>query len=269
MGNQVQETGMERFRRLQKEAKALGITGQHNANEFEALIAQAKAEFAEPVEPIAPEKPVGSKLLVGTGLTVEEAAKIDAELRYRHEAEEKFKVERQKQLDYASIVAEADSLKIEIDLPENPTELQLAKARRKLGIEKTEVRPSPETVGIESSKRGYYIFTNREQEDALQIVNLGGKYTINLIPEQVHVLSEYHVKTWKRFAVTPVYERVSTGVVASPNSTGEFVEECKRTGSKPRFIFEYLGEAPADAPFGLVLDREILDKVMPKEESFA
>ncbi len=241
------ETGTERLRRLREEAKQLGIVGRMSADEFETAITQAKAGgIVESVE-----KPK-------MGLTTEEAAKIDARLKYEFEAQEKFRIERQKQIDRATIITESESLKIPIDLPENPTELELAKARQLLGIKKSEVKPSPETIGIESSKRGYYVFTNREQDDASHTVNLGGKYFIHLIPDQVHVLSEYHIKTWRRIAVVPVYERVP---IPGPAVEGQIKEECRRTGSKARFSFEYLGEAPQDAPFGLVTDTKILDKL--------
>lgn len=260
MENQVEETGMERLVRLRAEAKEMGIIGRMTADEFEAAIKEAKS----------PQAAVGIVEPAKTGLTVEEAAKIDARLKYEFEAQEKFKVERQRQIDRASIIAESELLKIPVSLSEHPTELELAKARTLLGIKKTEVKPSPETVGIEGgicpitgkiippSKRGYYIFTNREQDDAAHAPNLGGKYPLRLIPDQVHVLSEYHIRRWRKIAVTPVYERVP---VPGPAVEGRMGEECKRTGSKPRFSFEYLGEAPQDAKFGLVTDTKILNEL--------
>lgn len=253
MENKVEETGMERFRKLQKEAKAFGSTGLHTAEELEAFITQAKAGGI--VEPVAK-----------IGITAEEAQKIEARLKYEFEIQEKFKLERKIQTDRATIIAESETLKIKIDLPETPTELELAKARLKLGIEKTEIKPSPETVAIEKSKRGYYVFTNLEQDDASHTVNPGGKYVIHLIPDQIHVLSEAHIKLFKKFAVTPVYKRVSTGVVGGPDTTGKMGEVCKKVGSKPRFLFEYLGEASMDEPFGLVTNIEILEKLSVKEE---
>lgn len=239
------KNGLNRYHELQAVAKELGITASGSAEQLEAAIEAKKAER------------------VKVGLTPDEAAKIDARLRYEFEAQEKFRVERQIQSDRASIVAESESLKIPIKLPEKPTELELARARQTLGMKKIEVRPSPETVAIESSKRGYYIFTNIEQGDAAHTVNPGGKYIIHLIPDQVHVLSEFHIRLFRQKAVTPIYSRVP---IAGPPVEGRMGEECRRTGSKPRFTFEYLGEAPDDAPFGLVTDTKILDKVMPKEE---
>lgn len=262
MENQVKETGMERFRRLQAEAKELGITGHHKADEFEALIAQAKIDEEEAViiEPIKPSEKSANEI------TPEEAVKIDARLKYEDDVRERFRVARRIQIDRASIIAESEMLKIKVDLPEKPTELELARARQSLGMKKVEVKPSPETLAIEASKRGYYIFTNLEQDDAAHTVNPGGKYYINLIPDQIHVLSEWHIKFFRQKAVVPVYKRVPTGVAPGPDTVGKMAEECKRVGGKPRFSFEYLGEAPQDAPFGLVTDTKILDGLRSKEE---
>jgi hypothetical protein len=164
--------------------------------------------------------------------------------------------------DRAEIIAESESLCIPINLPAEPTELELAKARRTLGLKKKEVKPSPETLGIEAGKRGYYIFTNREQDDAMHTTNLGGKYFITLVPDQVHVLTDFHIKRWRKCAVVPQYSKVATGVVPSSATEGQAVEKCVRTGDKPRFSFEYLEEAPIDAPFGMVTDTVILDKLL-------
>lgn len=246
MENEVTETtpedGRKRYHRLKAEAKELGITVVGNAEQLEAAIAAAKE---------TPKK----------GLTAEEAAQIDARLKYEFEVQEKFRAERQMKIDRASIIVESKSLGIPIELPEKPTELELAKARQLLGMKKTEIKPSPETVAIESSERGYYIFTNREQDDAAHTVNPGGKYIIHLIPDQIHVLSAFHIKFFRQKAVTPIYQRVP---VAGPPIEGRMGEECKRTGSKPRFAFEYLGKAPQDAPFGMVTNTKILNELQPQ-----
>ncbi len=253
--NQVKETGLERLSRLRTEAKKLGITGQMTADEFQAAITAAK-ENPKTDDPLETPKP--------GELSVEEAKKIETRLRYEDEMREKFKRERQLTIDTASIIAESETLNIKIDLPKNPTELDLARARTKLGIKKIEVKPSPETIGIESSKRGYYVFTNREQDNAAHTVNLGGKYTIHLIPDQIHVLSEFHIKTWRRIAIVPTYERVP---VPGPAVEGQMGEECRRVGGKQRFAFEYLGEAPLDAPFGLVTNVKILNELKQEQLS--
>lgn len=247
---QVQETGMGRLNRLRKEAAEHGIKGVYTADEFEQLIAQAKAGTLP-----------ADKVETEVSLTDNEAAKIDAEMKYRFEAEEKIREQRRIQTEKAGIVAESEQLKIAVDLPENPTELQLAKARVKLGIEKTQVKPSPETVAIEASKRNYYEFMNIEQRDASHSTNPGGKYMIHLIAGQIHVLTEWHVRFFKQKAVSPVYERVETGIEPGPNTVGKLAQECRKVRGEPRWMFEYLGEAPQDAPFGLVTDMKILNEL--------
>ncbi len=252
MEDKVKETGLQRLARLRKEAAKLGIKGLFAADEFQRLIDEKKKM---PIESVPSEK--GS-----VRLSDDEAKKIRARLEYEDKVREEFKIARQIQIDRATIIAESESLKIKIDLPEKPTELELAKARVKLGIEKAEIKPSPETVAIESSKRGYYIFTNREQDDAAHTVNPGGKYVIHLIPDQIHVLSEAHIKLFRKFAVVPVYKRVKT---EGPPIEGQMGEVCKRVESKQRFSFEHLGEAPQDADFGLVTDTKILDELRKEQ----
>ena len=244
METQVEETGLTAYQELKAEAKELGIVGNLPKAELIEAIAAKKAETKGP-----------------TGISLKDATDIEARLRFEEETRDKIRAERRLITDKNELIAESESLNIPIDLPDNPTELDLAKARRTLGIKKKEIKPSPETLGIEAGKRGYYVFDNREQADANHTVNLGGKYVIHLIPDQVHVLSDYHIKKWREIAVRPKYERVPTGVVPGPETVGRAAEVCKRTGSTRRFAFEYLGEAPADAPFGMVTDAKILKKL--------
>lgn len=245
MTDKVEETGVARYHKLNKAAKELGInTDGMKADQIEAAIA------AE------------SKVEGPTGITLDEAKSIEARLRFEDETRDKIRRERQIATDRAQIIAESESLCIPIELSENPTELELARARQKLGIEKKAIKPSPETLGIEAGKRGYYMFNNLEQEDASHTTNPGGKYTIRLIPDQIHVLSDFHIKLFAKNAVRPVYGRVSTGVVAGPDTVGKPMERCQRIDSKRRWSFEYVGEAPQDAPFGLVTDSKILKDLM-------
>ena len=77
--NQVQETGMERLNRLRKEAATFGIKGVFTADEFEKMIAEKKA--GGQVTEKTPE--TASPATIESGLTDDEAAKIDSEMRYR------------------------------------------------------------------------------------------------------------------------------------------------------------------------------------------
>lgn len=254
MTDKVEETGQQRYQRLNKEAKEMGIdTNGMNTAQLVKAIEVKNGDSKTPSEKDDVKGP--------TGISTKEAKDIEARLRFEDETREKIRRERQLAADRAEIIAESESLGIPIDLSGSPTELDLARARQTLGIKKREVKPSPETLGIEAGKRGYYIFNNLEQEDANHTVNPGGKYVIHLIAGQVHVLSDYHIKFFANKAVRPVYERVQTGVNPSANTEGQVVEKCVMTGKKRRFSFEYLGEAPVDAEFGLVTDAKILEEL--------
>ncbi len=262
MEKQVNETGLQYHQRLQKEATGLGLSGKGNIETLEKAIADKQAEpFVVVEEPLKEtEKPQDGKI------SLEQAKGIRAQIMAEEEIRDQIKAERAIINERARIIVESESLHIKIDLPEQPTELDLARARKKLGLEKIAVKPSPETVAIENSQRGYYKFTNQEQDDARHTPNLGGKYVFHLVPNMIHVLSEYHIKRWAVSAVTPIYKRVSTGVVGGDATVGEAAEVCKRVGGKARFSFEHLGDAPDDAPFGLVYDQKILDKLESKKE---
>ncbi len=263
MDKQVKKTGLQYHNKLKQEAIGLGIPAKGDIKTLEKAIAEAKVNPPVIEESVKlPEKSQDGKI------SVEQAKAIRAQIMAEEQIRDQIKAERAIITERARIIAESESLHIKIDLPEHPEELDLARARKKLGLEKVAVKPSPETLAIESTQKGYYIFTNREQEDAMHTVNPGGKYTIHLIPDMVHVLSAAHIKLFRKFAIRPVYKRVATGVVGGPETVGQAAEKCVRTGNKPRFSFEHLEDAPDDAEFGLVYDQKILDKVMPKVEEF-
>lgn len=267
MEKQVKETGLQYYKRLKEKAISLGLSGKGKTPELEAAIAEATAtgSSGEPVvieETI--EKPKDGKI------SVDEAKAIRARLLAEEEIRDQIRAERAIINEHARITAESETLKIPSGLPlvEVCSEIDLARARTKLSMTKLEVKPSPETVAIENSQRGYYIFTNREQDDAAHTVNPGSKYTIHLIPDMVHVLSKFHIDFFRQKAVYPVYKRMPTGVVPGPNTVGQAAEKCVRVAGKPRFAFEYLGNAPDDAEFGMVLDQKILEEIIPKVEQF-
>ena len=228
---------------LKEQAKELGIDSRMSAEKLKTAIDAKMAEKGP------------------TGISLKDAKDIEARVRFAEETRDKIRREREIVTERAGLIAESESLCIPIDLPETPTELELARARTKLGVKKKQVRPSPETIAIEASKKGYYVFINRIQDDASHSTNPGGKYMIHLIPDQVHVLSEWHVRYFKQHSIEPVYDRVKTGVVPGPNMEGRAVEECRRVSDKPRWAFEYLGEAPQEAKFGLVTDAKILKEL--------
>ena len=121
---ETKENVAERLDRLREEARQLGITGRMTADDFEAAIAQAKdGSVKDGSEQVKDDSEFVSGI-TSSGITPEEAKKIEARLKFEDETREKFKRERQNKIDRATIIAEAQVLKIKIDLPETPTELE-------------------------------------------------------------------------------------------------------------------------------------------------
>jgi hypothetical protein len=186
---------------------------------------------------------------------------IAATVRIEAEEREKLKQEYRLTQERSEIIAESESLGIPIELPDPCTVLDLAKARQKLGMEKTRVKPSPETLAIEASEKNYYIFRNLEQDDVDVSCNVGGKYRFDFIPDQIHVLPKYITTYMRKRAVVPVYSRIQV-----PGATeGSFKEITKKTSVKQRFSFEFVDKAPQEAEFGVVLDEALKAKLLNKE----
>lgn len=232
MDNEVKKTaneGVSEYHKLNKEAKSIGIdtTGMDK----EAIV-----------------KAVQRKQIAGTErIRAEEAEKIRQEYRLKQERGE--------------LIAESEAAAIPIDLPDPCTDADLAKARNRLGLEKKKVKPSPETLAIEASSRNYYIFRNLQQDDVDITCYPGGKYRFHLMPGELHVLPAYLPKLFRSRATEPVYKRIPV-----KNAQGEVVgENTVKTADKPRFTFELVGEAPQDAPFGLVTDESLKAKLLEKE----
>lgn len=128
------------------------------------------------------------------------------------------------------------------------------KADELLGIDpNTKRKPSPETLAIEASKKVYAIFNNREEEGLDITINKGGKYTFHFFDNKVHVVPEWLVKHLREKCLSPRYEMRKNPATGNTESV--------LASSKPRFLFEVLGDAPKDASFGIVLDDKVLEKL--------
>lgn len=286
MAKQVKKTGgVAEFHRLKKEAKELGIdVAKMNTDALIAAIQQKQAGGEESGDKSkAPEVSELDRLTcdavkLGIDIVVieddssrpmnkEEVVKAiqrkqiaDTE-RIRIEEREKIMQEYRLKQDRADIIAESESLCIPIDLPKVCTELDLAKARRDLGMKKVIPKPSPETLAIEASTKGYYIFRNLVQGDQDISCNVGGKHRFDFIPDELHCLPLYIIKFMRTRAVEPVYERVPV----KGQKDGDFGEITMQTGTKPRFTFEFIDEAPQEAEFGPVRDESLKAKLLQKE----
>lgn len=184
------------------------------------------------------------------------------------ELEEKVRLRLQEQSrmkrDIADIQAEAAVRGIKIDIPKEPTLQDVLKLKKELNLMIKEPIPSPETLAIEKSKKVYAVFHNREQEDMdIPEFTVGGKYWFHLWPEKVHILPEWIINHWRKTARYPIYDKT---MVPNPQAVkvGGTVEKVGRVGWKQRFLFEILGNAPANSSFGVVLDEKILSKLIPQ-----
>ena len=184
---------------------------------------------------------------------------VEMETAARLRLEEQSRMKR----DIAEIQAEASVRGIKIDIPKEPILEDIMKLKKQLNMMIKEPKPSPETLAIEASKKVYAVFHNREQEDMDVPFNVGGKHWFHFWPEKVHVLPEWLIGYLRRTAVVPVYEKKA---VPNPQAIkmGGTIEKVARTGSKQRFLFEILSDAPDNASFGVVFDEKILSKLTPQ-----
>lgn len=197
--------------------------------------------------------------------------RTEMETSARLKLEEKSRRER----DIAEIQAEAGLRGIKVDIPSEPTLVDIIRLKKELNLMVKEPKPSPETIAIEGgvdpetgkvippSKKIYALFHNREQEDMDVPFNVGGKYFFHLWPEKVHIIPEWLIDYLRRTARVPIYDKT---MVPNPQGikVGETVEKTERVGWKQRFLFEIIGDAPDKAPFGVVLDEKTLSKLIPQ-----
>lgn len=173
-------------------------------------------------------------------------------------------------IDIAEIKAEAGIRGIKIDIPKEPTLVDIARLKKELNLMIKESKPSPETLAIEASKKVYAIFHNREQEDMDVTFCPGGKHWFHLWPEKVHILPEWLIGWLRKAARYPIYDKT---MVPNPQAVkmGGTVEKVGRVGWKQRFLFEVINDdrgqpakVPDKASFGVVLDPKILSKLIPQ-----
>lgn len=188
---------------------------------------------------------------------IRKTVEIEERERMRLQAESKMKI------DIAAIVAESEIRGIKVDIPKEPTIVDIVRLQKQLLMTVKEPKPSPETLAIEASEKVYAVFLNMEQGDMNVPFNVGGKYWFHLWPEKVHVLPRWLIGYLRKKASTPIYGRVKVKDLMSAD-IDDVIERSVRKGVKPRFRFEILGDAPQNAKFGVVLDDKILKKLLPE-----
>lgn len=188
-----------------------------------------------------------------------ELAAIERHVRIEEEVREKQKAKSELKRRVAEVKASADLLKITIEIPDEPTILDVVRLEKKFGIKKKIPKPSPETVAIEASKKVYAIFRNLVQDDVDIRTNPGGKYWFHFWPGKVHVLPEWLIKYYrsnKNTAGTRPFTQYK-----ETQSHEKIAARMTRTELRQRFAFETIGDAPEDAKFGVVTDNTILSKL--------
>ncbi len=116
---------------------------------------------------------------------------------------------------------------------------------------------SPESKAIEASKKVYALFRNIANPGATEKINKGCLHTFTLYDGRVHILPQWLIDNLRKTVAgtEPQYETIPHPVNGEPVS--------RRTVVSRKDIFEVLSdmEVPKDAVFGVVLDKEILDKL--------
>ena len=176
-----------------------------------------------------------------------ENALIAKKVRQEEEIRMKLQLEFKLKHDMAEIKEAAEYANIKFTYPDEPTIQDVVRLKKKLGLELKKPKPSPETIGIEASKRGIYKFTNVDSKDVDVILQLGEKYFFHLWPRKKFVLPEFAVKIWEDRCVVPAYKQQLDPLDGVEKSVRDYANDEKR------FIFEYQGPAPADAEFGIVI----------------
>jgi len=176
-----------------------------------------------------------------------ESALMLKKVKQEEEMRMKLQMEFKLKHEMAEIKEAATYAGIMLEYPAEPTIQDVVRLKKKLGMEMKKPKPSPETLGIESSKKCFYKFTNVDAKDVDVILQLGEKYFFHLWPRKKFVLPEFAVKIWEERCVVPAYKpqlNELTGVTESVRDNAN---------DSPRFIFQYMGDAPSDAEFGIVI----------------
>lgn len=182
----------------------------------------------------------------------DDQAVMECRIRAEEAVRAKLKAENRMKQDIAELQATAAMNKVPLVIPDEPTLADITRLKKELGIKIKQPKPAPETIAIEKSKKVYAVFHNQEERD-VDVAFQKGAYRFELWPEKIHVLPEWLFGNLRETAVAPIYGRVED------KRTGHEVSE--RIGSRQRFLFEVIGDAPPDAEFGVVLDEAILAKL--------
>lgn len=140
-----------------------------------------------------------------------------------------------------------------------------AKAERKADVDRIitldpKRKPAPETVAIANSKKVYAVYFNQTSDENTDIeFNKGCTHTFHLYDGYIHVLPQCLIDEANDdenpTGKTPIH---GTRKDTRPGIIGEV---STIIGHKQRFRYEVKGDAPQEAKFGVVLDKDIYKKL--------
>ena len=175
-------------------------------------------------------------------------AALERQIRKEMEVRNKLKKEAEIRQGIVDIEAQAQLANVTVTIPDNPTLVDIVRLKKELGMKIKEPKPSPEALAIQKSKKIYATFRNLESR-GVDVPCLVGGHRFHFWPGRKHVIPEWIIGYCQRQCVSPVYERVTDPV------TGSTVSKLVR--SEPRFLWEVHGDAPVDAPFGVVIQSAV------------
>lgn len=145
----------------------------------------------------------------------------------------------------ADVEAEARLNHVEVTIPSDPTLADVVRLEKQLKMKVAEPKPSPETLAIRASKKVYATFINLEEKGVDVVSAPGGEHRFHCWPGKKHVIPEWLIKYHDEQCTVPVIKGVK-------NAEGNTIPT--KVGEEKRFLWQVHGDAPADAPFGVVIE---------------
>ena len=120
----------------------------------------------------------------------------------------------------------------------------------------TKGKPSPETVAIMNSKKVYAVYYNHTEDMNTDVeFRRGTAHKFHLYDQYLHVLPQCLIDD-ANDPENPTGKIPIHGTRKDP-TPGVIGERSVIIGHRSRFDFTVKGDAPQDAPFGVVLDKDI------------
>jgi hypothetical protein len=148
--------------------------------------------------------------------------------------------------------------KKDLELKERARHQRQAEVNAMLGTQ-LDGKPAPETIAIANSKKVYAIYFNRTEDKGADIAfNKGCTHDFHLYDRCIHILPQCLIDEAEDLE-NPVGKTPIHGTRPDPRP-GIVGEVSQIIGHESRYDFKVLGDAPQDAPFGVITDEAIYKK---------